>query len=75
MELELIYAEIQYENARYDMELHRLDFCKLKEKFQHVQKLQKLEQRKKEILKEQLSKSDKLFSYKPLEISDCKCNR
>ena len=75
MELELIYAEMQYENARYDMELHRLDFCKLKEKFQHVQKLQKLGQRKKEILKEQLSKSDKLFSYKPLAINDCKYHR
>lgn len=69
MELELIYAEMKYENSRYDMELHRLDFCKLKEKFQHTQKLQQLEQRKQDILREQLSKPNKTFSYKPFEFN------
>jgi len=65
MELELIYAEMQYENARYDMEIKHLDCRKIEEELKHMKILSSLKDKKEKLLKEKFQKQ---HSYLPRKL-------
>ena len=51
MELELIYSQISYENARYTMELKHIDCMKIEEELKHLRILSELNKEKETLLK------------------------
>ena len=68
MELNIFYSKIDYENARYNMDLTRIKYLKAEADLLHLKNLHQLEQEKQEILSA-LVKSDKFYSYRPLKVS------
>ncbi len=64
MELELIYSEMAYEDARHLMELRHIDCIKVEEELKHLKKLTELKEQKENLLK---SRSKKC-SYIPQKL-------
>ena len=65
MELELIYSQISYENARYTMELKHIDCMKLEEELKHLRTLSELNKEKETLLK---SRTAKQYTYLPKKL-------
>ena len=61
MELELIYSEIAYEDARHLMELRHIDCIKIEEDLKHFKRLSELKEQKESLLKSR----NKNYSYIP----------
>ena len=61
MELELIYSEMAYEDARHLMELRHIDCIKVEEELKHLKKLSELKEQKESLLKSR----NKNYSYIP----------
>lgn len=61
MELELIYSEIAYEDARHLMELRHIDCIKIEEDLKHFKRLSELKEQKETLLKSR----NKNYSYIP----------
>ena len=68
MKLEIIYSKINYENARYNMDLTRIKCLKAEADLLHLKNLEQLENKKKEILSAMVS-SHKFYAYNPERIS------
>ena len=68
MELEIIYSKINYENARYNMDLTRIKCLKAEADLLHLKNLEQLELEKQEILSA-MTKLDKFYTYRPSKIS------
>ena len=50
MELELLYREMDYENARHTMELRHIDCIKVEEDLKHFKRLSELKEQKESLL-------------------------
>ena len=61
MELELIYSEIAYEDARHLMELRHIDCIKIEENLKDFKRLSELKEQKETLLKSR----NKNYSYIP----------
>ena len=61
MELELIYSEMAYEDARHLMELRHIDCIKIEEDLKHFKRLSELKEQKETLLKSR----NKNYSYIP----------
>ena len=68
MELEIIYSKINYENARYNMDLTCIKCLKAEADLLHLKNLEQLELEKQEILSA-MTKSGKFYTYRPSKIS------
>ena len=64
MELELIYSEIAYEDARHLMELRHIDCIKIEEDLKHFKRLSELKEQKETLLKSR----NKNYSYIPQRL-------
>ena len=64
MELELIYSEMAYEDARHLMELRHIDFIKVEEELKHLKRLSELKEQKETLLKSR----NKKYSYIPQKL-------
>jgi len=65
MELEHVYSQIAYEDARHTMELRHLDCSKIEEELKHLKILSSLQSEKEKLLKSQSTKSQ---AYLPKKI-------
>ena len=68
MELEVIYSKINYENARYNMDLTRIKCLKAEADLLHLKNLEQLNQEKEKIISAMV-KLDKVYSYKPIKFT------
>jgi hypothetical protein len=64
MELELIYSEMAYEEARHIMQLRHIDCIKTEEDLKHFKRLSELKEQKESLLKSR----DKKCSYIPQRL-------
>ena len=64
MELELIYSEMAYEDARHLMELRHIDCIKIEEDLKHFKRLSELKEQKETLLKSR----NKNYSYIPQRL-------
>ncbi len=64
MELELLYREMDYENARQTMELRHIDCLKVEEDLKHFKRLSELKEQKESLL----NRRNQKCSYIPQKL-------
>ena len=64
MELELIYSEMAYEDARHLMKLRHIDCIKVEEELKHLKRLSESKEQKETLLKSR----NKNYSYIPQRL-------